>query len=170
MAKQGGLGRGLSEIAASDTQGPRWHPFLSPVAFAASTERTGGATIDVNTGEQVNTENPEADTYVVGKEPDTAGKPIATKSIKTSDLLTKTNALRKGIVEKTDARPGASIGSWKTKGGAVDIDASAMEPDKEAALAKAADRNEKAIFSTKKFRESGKKYDGDIENPNYKGK
>ena len=169
MAKQGGLGRGLGEIMASEPQGPRWHPVLSPIAFAASTERTGGATIDVNTGEQVNVDDPKADTYVVGKEPDTAGKPIPTTSIRSSDILTKTNALRKGIVEKTGARPGASIGSWKTKGGAVDIDASAMEPDLDKAMEKAKDRDEKAIFSTKKLRESGYS-DGDIMNPHYKGK
>lgn len=168
MANKGGLGRGLKEIAASNPEGPRWHPFLSPVAFAAATERTGGATTDVNTGEQVNVDNPNADTYIVGKEPDTAGVPIATKSIKSADILTKTNAIRKSIVEKTGARPGASIGSWKTSGGAADIDASAMEPDLEKAMAKAADRNEKAIFSTKKLRESD--YDsGDIINPHYKG-
>lgn len=170
MANKSGLGRGLSEIAASDTQGSRWHPFLSPVAFAASTERTGGATTDVNTGEQVNTDNPEADTFVVGKEPDINGNPIDTKSIRSSDILTKINGIRKNIVEKTDARPGTSIGSWKTKGGAADIDASAMEPNKEEALKKAADRNEQAIFDTKKFRESGKNYDGDIPNPKYKAK
>lgn len=169
MANKGGLGRGLADIAASEPQGSRWHPFLSPVAFAASTERTGGATIDANTGEQVNVDNPEADTFVVGKEPDIAGKPIKTKSIRSKDSLTKANQIRRDIVKATDSRPGVAIGSWKTKGGAADIDASGLEPDKEAALAKASERNEKAIFSTKKFRESGYD-DGDIENPNYKGK
>jgi hypothetical protein len=168
MAKKGGLGRSLADIMASEPQGERWHPVLSPIAFAAATERTGGATIDVNTGAQVDTDNPAADTYIVGKEPDTAGRPIPTTSIRSADILTKTNALRKEIVAKTGARPGTSIGSWKTKGGAVDIDASAMEPNKKLALAKATDRNEKAIFSTKKFRKSGKKYNGDIPNPNYK--
>jgi hypothetical protein len=168
MAKQGGLGRGLSEIMADQPKGERWHGVLSPIAFAAATERTGGATIDVNTGSQVNVDNPEADTYIVGKEPDTAGNAIPTKSIRSADILTKTNALRKSIVEKTGARPGASIGSWKTKGGAVDIDASAMEPDLEKAMQKASDRDEKAIFSTKKLRESGYE-SGDIMNPNYKG-
>lgn len=169
MANKGGLGRGLSGIMADQPQGERWHPVLSPIAFAAATERTGGATIDVNTGAQVNVDNPEVDTYIVGKEPDTAGVPIPTKSIRSADILTKTNALRKSIVEKTGARPGASIGSWKTSGGAVDIDASAMEPDLDSAMKKAEDRDEKAIFSTKKLRETGYE-SGDILNPKYKGK
>jgi hypothetical protein len=169
MAKKGGLGRGLSEIMADQPKEPRWHPFLSPLNFAAATERHGGATMDINTGEMISVDNPETDTYVVGKEPDVNGNPIKTKSIRSTDVLTKIGKIRRDIVEATDARPGTAVGSWKTKGGAVDIDASAMEPDLNKAMTKAEDRDEKAIFSTKKFRESGYN-DGDIANPKYKGK
>ena len=169
MAKQGGLGRGLSEIMADQPKGDRWHGVLSPIAFAAATERNGGATMDAVTGNMVNVDTPETDTYVVGKEPDVNGYPIDTTSIRSTDILTKVGKIQRNIVKATKARPGTAVGSWKTKGGAVDIDASGLEPDLDKAMKKAEDRDEKAIFSTKKFRESGYN-DGDIANPKYKGK
>lgn len=142
-----------------------YHPTLSASVFSDLTNKGGGASMDVNTGEFVNADDPKKDTHLVGKEPDTQGKAIPTEPMKTEteSYLRFPEMVRK-IREATGGREGASIGSWKNADGSVDIDASAQEPSLAKALEKARVRNEKAIWSSKKFRETG---DGDIKNPFY---
>lgn len=166
MAIKNGLGRGISAIEADARKGgEQFHPLLSAVAFAHLTETQGGATMDANTGEALDASDPSQDTYVVGGEPDTKGKPIRTIKARKSDLLTKISKARKNVVEKTGGRENATLGSWTVKG-VTDLDASGKEPDLEKAMQKMDERKEKAIFSSKKFRESGYE-DGDINNPKF---
>jgi hypothetical protein len=170
MAKQRGLGRGLAEIR--EAAGPQggFHPFISSVAFDALTRQNHGATMDIHSGEFLDTSNPSKDTYVVGGEPDKEGNRIETTPVGFGgQLASRLPSIRRDILAKTSGREGVGVGSWRRRGG-VDVDASAIDPNLGSALLKAKDRNEKAIFSTKKFRESGKKYDGDIANPSYKDK
>lgn len=168
MAKQRGLGRGLAEIRQA--AGPRsgYHPFISSVAFAGMHDATGGATMDVQTGNILDASDESKDTYVVGKEPDTSGRNIATKKVKTSgEMMTKLPQMRDAILARTGGRENVSIGSWARKSGrGIDVDASGLDPNLGSALLKAKKRNEQAIFSTKKLRESGFE-DGDILNPYY---
>lgn len=144
-----------------------FHPIISSVIFSNLTRTKGGASMDANTGEFVNTDDPSKDTYLVGKEPDSEGKPIPTEKISDADIMTKLPSIRRSFIEKTGGREGVSVGSWGTDKG-IDIDASGADPVLSSALNKAKDRNEEAIWSTKKFRESGEAYDGDIPNPFYK--
>jgi hypothetical protein len=181
MAKKGGLGRGLSDIMASEPSGPTFHPVISPVAFAAVAEKRGatGATMDIGTGQILDTDNPKKDTYVVGKEPDSKGVPIPTTE---SDFLNPSKMGQGGhseflgkvlskineIKQATGGRTNVGIGAWHSDDlTSTDLDAVSPEPDLAKAMEKARVRNEKAIFSTKKYRESGNE-DGDILNPSYK--
>ena len=124
--------------------------------------------MDVNTGEFVDTSDPTKDTYVVGGEPDIKGNKIREKVRPQSELAdpahfsAHVNRIRKA----TGGRLGASLGAW-TKGKKVVLDASSQEPDLNRAMMKAEDRNEEAVWSSKKFRESGNAFDGDIANPNF---
>jgi hypothetical protein len=166
MAKKGGLGRTFAEIQAANPTGG-YHPLITPLTFDAITRANGGATMDAHTGEFLDVSDPSKDAYVVGKEPDTEGKPIPTTPLSAAQgAVGHLSRIRRDIIAKTGNRPGVAVGSWTT-GDRVDIDASALEPSLHKAMAKATERNEEAIFSTKKFRESGYK-DGDIRNPNYK--
>lgn len=170
MAKKGGLGRGLSEMMAET---PHTHPLLSALTFEHLTKATGGSTMNLKTGELIDTSNPAKDTYVVGGEPDVKGNRIPTKLLSNPNtspmFLKQVLQQRRALVKKTGDRPGASMGSWLPAGAKqVDLDASGIEPDLAKAMDKARVRNEKAIWSTKKFRKSGKKFDGDILNPSYK--
>ena len=170
MAKQKGLGRGLNEIREAAGPSGGFHPLISSVAFDAITRQNHGATMDIHTGEFIDTQDPAKDTYVVGGEPDTKGNKIDAVPVGFGgQLLTNLPSIRRQILDKTGGREGVGVGSWRRRGG-IDVDASAIDPNLGSALLKAKDRNEKAIFSTKKFRESGKKYDGDIANPSYKDK
>jgi hypothetical protein len=167
MAKKPALGRGLGDIRAANPA-PGFHPVLSSLTFEAMTRERNGATMDLNTGEMLDTTNPSKDTYVVGKEPDTKGEPIKTIPLaKTEDIFSKVPEMRRQFLEQTGGRKASAIGSWKNDDGTIDIDASGTDPSLSSALNKAKIRNEKAIFSTKKFRKSGEKYDGDIANPFY---
>jgi hypothetical protein len=178
--------RGLNPNWQANVSSSEYHPILSARLFQKFTQEHGGATMDVNTGEFVDASDETKDTYVVGKEPDTAGNPIPTiplnkEALGTPDIANETSLpemvskfpkMVSDIRSKTGGRKGASIGSWITTDKAknptgVDIDASAQEPDLGQALQKAKVRNEKAIFSTKKLRQSGYE-DGDIDNPHYK--
>lgn len=168
-----------------------YHPILSAAIFSSKTRTGKGATMDVNTGEFVNADNPSSDTYLVGKEPDTKGTPVDTVPVADdATMFTSFPKLARDIKVATGSREGSSIGSWRNEDGSIDIDASAQEPNLNKALLKAGDRNEKAIWSTKKFRASKVAYakkhgiayedveahadkhnnyiDGDITNPNYK--
>jgi len=170
MAKKGGLGRGLSEMMAET---PENHPLLTAVTFEHLTKTTGGSTMNLKTGELIDTNNPAKDTYVVGGEPDVKGNRIPTKPLSNPNtspmFLKQVLQQRRILTRKMGDRPNASMGSWLPEGAKkVDLDASGIEPDLARAMDKARVRNEKAIFSTKKFRESGKKFDGDIANPVYK--
>lgn len=178
MAKKGGLGRGLSDIMASEPSGPAFHPVISPIAFASVAERKGatGATMDINTGKILDTDDPRKDTYVVGKEPDSKGVLIPTttsefvnpKKGERSDFLPQVLNKIREIREATGGRTEVGIGAWHSgRRRTTDLDAVSPEPDLAKAMEKARVRNEKAIFSTKKYRESGND-DGDILNPLYK--
>jgi hypothetical protein len=123
--------------------------------------------MNANTGAFVDPSKPDQDTYIVGQEPDTKGNPIPTKKLDESNDLLDVVANRKRIVEQTGGRGDAALGSWKTSEG-VDLDASAMKSTEAEAMGLAQERGEKAIWSSKKFRESGYQ-DGDIMNPKYKG-
>lgn len=168
MAKKSGLGRGLADIQAANPASG-YQPMISPIIFDHLTAKHGGATMDANTGDFLDTNDASKDTYIVGKAPDLEGKPIPTTPLSGAQgAFGHLSKIRRDVMAKTGNRPGVAIGSWQTPTG-VDIDASELEPKLHVALAKATDRNEKAIFSTKKFRESGDNFDGDIANPNYKG-
>ena len=144
-----------------------YHPVVSGVVFAHLTEGEGhGATMDVNTGDFVDVKDPSKDTYLVGKEPDTEGKPIPTAPLAAGQTFMRFPEMVRNIRNATGGREGASIGSWRKDSGEVDIDASAQEPDLAKAMEKARVRNEEAIWSTKKFRKSGYT-NGDIKNPFY---
>lgn len=147
--------------------------------------------MDVNTGEFVNADDPSSDTYLVGREPDTKGNPIDTVPVESdAKMFTSFPKLVRDIKVATGSREGSSIGSWRNEDGSIDVDASAQEPSLNKALLKADGRNEKAIWSSKKFREAkiayakkhgidyadveahadkhGNYIDGDIQNPNYR--
>lgn len=179
MAKgKGGLN---PEWRSNVTEPTGYHPIISARMFQHLTQEHKGATMDVNTGEFVDASDPTRDTYVVGQAPNTEGKSIPTEKFEGKDLgtpdiahetylpeiVSKFPEMRAAIRRQTGAREGASIGSWIKDDGNIDIDASEKEPDLGRAMDKAKVRNEKAIFSTKKLRESGYE-DGDILNPHYK--
>ena len=144
-----------------------FHPLLSSVIFSHLTRTSNGATMNAATGDFIDTSDSSKDTYLVGKEPDTEGNPIPTQTVDDATMLVKLPQIRRDFLAKTGGRKGTSVGSWGTDKG-IAIDASGEDPNLSSALNKAKDRNEEAIWSTKKFRESGEAYDGDIPNPFYK--
>lgn len=163
MAKKGGLNPEWKQNVT--TSG--YHPVVSGVVFSHLTKEHGGATMDVNTGEFVDVDDPSKDTHLVGQEPNVKGEKIPTTTMDSAETFMRFPEMTRKIRAATGGREGASVGSWVNPEGKVDIDASAQEPDLAKALEKARVRNEAAIWSTKKFRESGYE-DGDIPNPFYK--
>lgn len=166
MAKRkGGLGRGLDWIFSQDP-GPTYHPILSPIQFKQKAAE-GGVSMDPRTGETVDTNDPSQDTHFVGGAPSASGEPIQTRSFDPDGTLLSVAKLRREI--KQAGRPNVNIGGWVNQGtGITELDASDSIPDADEAMETLKSRpQEEAMFSTKKFRESGEDFDGDIKNPNF---
>jgi len=162
--RKGGLGRGLDYINSQN--GPFYHPILSPIEFKIKAAE-GGVSMDPRTGETIDTKNPEHDTHLIGGEPGVNGEPIPPRSFDPDGTLLSVAKLRREI--RQTGRPNVKIGGWVNQGtGITELDASGSYPDPDVAMETLKSRpQEEAMFSTKKFRESGEDYDGDIKNPNF---
>jgi hypothetical protein len=154
MAKKTGLGP-LGSAALSRKGEP--NPLISALQFNATTQKYGGASMDVKTGEMLNIG--EANTVLIGGEKDTAGKRIPTTyygktrkggaakpvDMSPSDVMKE----RRRVKSLTGNRPGAVLGSYVSedephKG--VQMDASAGVSDRSKVIPTLRDRNEEAGF------------------------
>jgi hypothetical protein len=149
------------------------HPIVSALQFNAYTQKYGGASMDVHTGEML--EMGSSDVVLVGGEKDTTGKRIPTTyygktqqgaAPKPADLTPlQVIQERRRLKTLTGNRPGSVLGSYVSpeephKG--VQIDAAAGITDRSKVLPTLQSRNEEAGFDLK----SGE----NIMNPYYKPK
>lgn len=125
------------------------HPAISALQFVAQHKATGGASMNVRTG---NLLPAGKKAYVVGGEPDKAGKAIP--------AATYTAGLTVGNVVKEHARvaaasshPDTMVGSWNDDNGHAVVDASRAYGSKKRAVATGKARGEDAVWDNKNMAE-----------------
>lgn len=123
---------------------------LNAKQFVNHVNKTGGATMSVNSGKMV---QPGKKGYMVGGEPDTEGNRIPTRSVPEAEFGEgHVYDAVKALHELTGGRPGVHLGAWKDNGN-VELDASRMTKKPGEAIRKGRARGEKAIWDNKKMTE-----------------
>lgn len=145
--------RGVTDPAAGQaTRQGEIHPALSAACFSSLAQKTGGATLNVHTGEVA---KPHTPGYIVGGEPDRTGRRVPTEYEDVSGNASLDRVLhhRSRIAAGTDA-PHASMGYWRdpeAAGSPYEVDASAIFHDRSAAKQAGHRRGEKAVWDLQKM-------------------
>ena len=128
---------------------------LNPNQFADFVEATksGGATLDVQTGSLIGNDPKGPHGYIVGGEPNASGNRIETQRIPQSEFNQKTaHKAAQSIVSSADNSPGLGVGGWfdtEQDSPPVEIDAVRVHPTLKGAMGLAQQRGERAVWSTK---------------------
>jgi hypothetical protein len=156
MSPKSHLGKSFPEIMAQAGTGHD-HPLISALAFIASTDKTGGATMNAVTGHVLEPHEPG---YVVGAEPDTKGDRVPSGSFPAKQL-TVANVLaeRTRVREATGRRENANVGSWEARGRVI-TDASRTFPVQSEATLAALDRREEAGWNNTRMHDMPVNYGG----------
>lgn len=143
----------------------RQHPVVSALQFGAqlhgSEKGDGGATMDVNTSQM----HPKAtNVWMVGGEPDTAGKRIPTTHAAAppgGGDLTRTLRERERVRSATGGRPRVGLGGWiNPDTGGTEYDAALITKGRTEAKTKGKRRGEWGVFNNKRGKTLRTTHDG----------
>lgn len=127
------------------------NPVLSAVIFGKTADETGGATMNVRTGEVAKAHTPG---YIVGGQPDRSGRRVPTSYESKSDLG-QILSHREKIASGTDA-PHAALGYWRdteVPDSKFEVDSSAIFRDRRTAKVVAKRRGEKSVWDLDKMQD-----------------
>jgi hypothetical protein len=127
------------------------NPILSAVLFSDLANRTGGATMNVRTGEVA---KPGSPGYIVGGQPDRKGKQVPTEQEQRANLP-EIMGHRQRVAKSTD-NPRAAVGYWRdteVKDSPYEVDSSTIFRDRRAAVSRGKQRGEKSVWDLKRMKD-----------------
>jgi hypothetical protein len=156
--------RGITDpVAGLASRQGEVHPVVSAACFSALAQKTGGATMFAKTGEVA---KPHSPGYIVGGEPDRAGRRVPTEYEPADQNASLDRVLhhRQRIAAGTDASH-AAVGYWRdpeVHNSPYEVDSSAIFHDRRTATSEGKARGEKSVWDLGKmtdirFRKSGRK-------------